>query len=259
PQLLISSLIDNLTNERVEVDMIKMTGPAFAKVDNRVMSLQLVERGLASSAMFTADGEVVQAAELLYKKSILVERGSFRPVTNVTLDMLSCAQAEFVQEPRVQGEDILVLMEMTMKNLTTETGIDHKDFLERVDILGALGKTVLISNYGEYHRLAAYFFRYTKKMIGIAMGVPSLKEIFDEKYYTDLEGGILESFGRLFKNDLKLYVYPLQDPKSKSLITAANLQVAPHLRHLHSYLIENRFIEGLRDFNEKCLPIFSRQ
>jgi hypothetical protein len=173
--------------------------------------------------------------------------------------MLACAQALFVQEPKVQGEDVVVLMEMTMRNLTTESGIDHKDFLERVDILAALGKTVLISNFGEYHRLAAYLFRYTKKMIGIAMGVPSLKEIFDEKYYADLEGGILESFGRLFKNDLKLYVYPLQDPKTKSLITAANLQVAPHLRHLHSYLIENRFIEGLRDFNEKCLPIFSRQ
>src|SRR5213079_46398 len=150
PQLLLASLMDNLTSDRVEVDMIKMTGPAFANVDNRVMSLQLVERGLASSAMFTADGEVVQAAELLYKKAILVERGSFRPVTKVTLDMLHCAQAQFVQEPGVQGEEIVVLMEMTLKDLTTEAGIDHRDFLDRADLLGALGKTVLISNYGEF-------------------------------------------------------------------------------------------------------------
>jgi hypothetical protein len=259
PETLIASLVDNLTTKRIEVDMIKFSGPAFGKIDNRLMTLKLVQSGLTDAAMFTANGENVQPSDELYKKAIVVERGSFRPVTKVTLDMLACAQALFVQEPKVQGEDVVVLMEMTMKNLTTESGIDHKDFLERVDILAALGKTVLISNFGEYHRLAAYLFRYTKKMIGIAMGVPSLKEIFDEKYYADLEGGILESFGRLFKNDLKLYVYPLQDPKTKSLITAANLQVAPHLRHLHSYLIENRFIEGLRDFNEKCLPIFSRQ
>jgi hypothetical protein len=258
PQLLIASLIDNLTNDRVEVDMVKMTGPAFARVDNRVMSLHLVERGIANSAMFTADGEVVQAAELLYKKAILVERGSFRPVTNVTLDMLQCAQAQFIQEPNVQGEDVIVLFEMTMKNLTTESGIDHQDFLDRVDLLGTLGKTVLISNYGEYYRLAQYLFRYTKKMIGIVMGIPSLREIFDEKYYADLEGGILESFGRLFKNALKLYVYPLRDGPTGALVTANNLRVAPHLRHLYSYLLENHFIQAVEDYDEKCLPIFSR-
>jgi hypothetical protein len=147
---------------------------------------------------------------------------------------------------------------MTLKSLIEGDKIDHKDFLDRVDILCALGKTVLISNYLEYHRLAAHLFLYTKKMIGIAMGIPSLREIFDEQYYTDLEGGILESFGRLFKNDLKLYVYPLKEPKSGALVTAGNLLVEPHLRHLYSYLLENRFIESMRDFNEACLPIFSK-
>jgi hypothetical protein len=258
PETVVDSLLDSLTTERVEVDMIKFSGPAFQGIDNRLMALQLVLKNLTKAAMFTAAGEVVQPADLLYKKAIIVERGSFRPVTNVTLDMLACAQAQFVQEPKVQGEDVVTIMEMTMKNLTTETGIDPKDFLERVDILGALGKTVLISNYGEYHRLAAYLFLYTKKMIGIAMGVPSLREIFDEKYYTDLEGGILESFGRLFKNDLKLYVYPLKEPKTGAMITAGNLRVAPHLRHLYSYLVENRLIESMRDYREDCLPIFSR-
>jgi hypothetical protein len=258
PAALIDSLLDNLTAERVEVDMIKFTGPAFQSVDNRLMTMQLVQRGLTKAAMFLANGEVVQPADVLYKKSIIVERGSFRPVTHVTLDMLNCASAMFVQEPKVHNEDVVVLMEMTLKNLTDGDKIDHKDFLDRVDILGTLGKTVLISNFGEYHRLAAYLFLYTKKMIGIAMGVPSLREIFDEKYYTDLEGGILESFGRLFKNDLKLYVYPLKEPKTGAMITAGNLRVAPNLRHLYAYLVENRLIESLRDINENCLPIFSR-
>jgi hypothetical protein len=208
--------------------------------------------------MFTAGGEMVHAAEVLYKKPILVERGSFRPVTKVTLDMLECAQAQFVQEPAVQGEPIVVLMEMTLKNLTEGGVIDHRDFLDRVDLLGSLGKTVLISNYGEYYRLAAYLFRYTKKMIGVVMGVPTLRELFEEKYYADLEGGILESFGRLFKNALKLYVYPLRDPVNGALITAENLRVAPNLRHLYAYLLENLNIHGLRGYDENCLPIFSR-
>src|SRR6185369_12412979 len=249
PAALIKSLIDSLTVDRVEVDMIKFSGPDFERVDNRVMSLELVQQGLANAAMFTSDGEVVQAAEILYKKPILVERGSFRPVTRLTLDMLECAQAQFIQEPQVQGEQIVVLMEMTLKNLSDSGVIDHKDFLDRVDLLGSLGKTVLISNYGEFHRLAAYLFRYTKKMIAVAMGVPTLRELFEEKYYTDLEGGILESFGRIFKNALKLYVYPYRDPVTGSVITAGNLRVAPNLRHLYSYLMENLFIQGLRDFN----------
>ena len=258
PLALIKSLIDSVTTDRVEVDMIKFSGPDFKTIDNRVMSLELVHQGLANAAMFTADGEVVQAAEILYKKAILVERGSFRPVTKLTLDMLECAQAQFIQEPQVQGEQIVVLMEMTLKNLTDSGVIDHKDFLDRVDLLSSLGKTVLISNYAEFHRLAAYLFRYTKKMIGVAMGVPTLRELFEEKYYTDLEGGILESFGRLFKNALKLYVYPYRDPVTNSVITAGNLRVAPNLRHLYAYLVENLLIQGLRDVDEKCLPIFSR-
>ncbi|MBM3834505.1 MAG: TonB-dependent receptor [Verrucomicrobia bacterium] len=258
PEEFIASLMDGLTPERVEVDMIKFSGPDFEKVDNRLMSLQLVQKGLANAAMFNADGEVVQAAEVLYKKPILVERGSFRPVTKTTLNMLQCALAQLVQEPQVQGEQVVVLLEMTLKNLTDGGVIDHKDFLERVDILSSLGKTVLISNYAEYHRLAAYFFRYTKQLIGVTMGVPTLKELFEEKYYNDLEGGILESFGRLFKNGLRLYIYPYMDPTSGSILTAGNLRVASHLRHLYAYLIENQFILGLRDYDERFLTIFSR-
>lgn len=258
PEALVASLLDGLNPERVEVDMIEFSGPDFEKVDNRLMSLKLVQNGLASAAMFTANGEVVQPADALYKKSILIERGSFRPATNVTVDMQRCAQAQFVQEPGVEGEPIITLMEMTLHNLTDGDTINHQDFLERADILGALGKPVLISNFAEYHRLATYLFRQTKKKIGLVMGVPTLRAIFDEKYYTDLEGGILESFGRLFKNDLKIYAYPLLDPTAGSLITAGNLRVAPHLRHLYSYLVENRLIESMRDYNEECLPIFSR-
>lgn len=254
----LKTLLDDLTIDRVEVDMIKFSGPAFKEVDNRLVTLRLVKDGLTNAAMFTADGEVVQPAEVLYKKPILVERGSFRPVTKVTLDMLNNAQAQFIQEPGVRGEDIVVLTEMTLMNLTDAGEINPRDFLDRVDILGALGKNVLISNYGAYFRLAGYLFRYTRKNIGIVMGVPSLREIFEEKYYADLEGGILESFGRLFKNDLKLYVYPLRDAATGSIITARNLRVAPHLQHLYDYLIENNFIQAIRDYRPEYLPIFSR-
>ena len=188
----------------------------------------------------------------------MVERGSFRPVTRVTLDMLNLARARFVKEPLVRGEPILELMEMTLKNLSDEGTIDYADFLDRVDILSSLGKTVLISNYGEHHRLATYLFRHTKKMIGLVMGVGTLREIFEEKYYTDLESGILESFGRLFKTpssytSIRCKTRPTARSSRRATCATSNL------RPLYEYLRENHGIEGLRGVDETCLPIFSRK
>jgi hypothetical protein len=259
PTALIASLLDNVTSAHGEIDMIEFSGPAFAGVDNRLMSLDLVRLGLTGAAMFGADGKVVQPSDALHKKCVLVERGSFRPATKVTVDMLRCAQSQFVQEPGVSGEDVVQLFEMTLKNLSEEAGgIDAQDFLDRADILATLGRTALVSNYGEYHRLAAYLFRLTKQPIGIVMGVPTLRELFDERYYADLDGGILESFGRLFKHDLKIYAYPVLDVQTGALTTARTLRVAPHLRHLCAHLVENRMVESLHDADERCLSIYSR-
>ncbi len=258
PERVVTDLLDNLSIERIEVDMIEFRGPAFEGVDNRLLALQLVEKGLTNAAMFRPDGRLVQPGDMLYKKCVLVERGSFRPVTNVTVDMLRYAQAQFIQEPNVKPEDVVILMEMTLKNLSSEGTINHQDFLDRVDLLRTLGNPVLISKYGEFHRLASYLFRFTKCPIGLVMGIPTLKELFEEKYYADLSGGILESFGRMFKNDLKLYVYPYRAAGTASVITAGNLRVAPHLRHLYMYLIENHYIQGMRDVSDASLDVFSR-
>ena len=179
-------------------------------------------------------------------------RPPFRPVTTLNLDMLHCASVKFLAEPEIHDSPVVVLMEMTLRHLLATGRVDHKDFLARVDLLGALRLTVLITNYPHFYPLAALLGRYTKKRVGIAIGVPTLKELFNEKHYTDLEGGILESFGRLFKNDLRLYVYPYRDV-SGNLVTAQNLEVAPHLRHLYRHLLENGNLQTLINFNEACV------
>ena len=255
PEKLIASLQENLAEERIQVDMIKFSGPAYAGVDNRLMSLQLVSQGLTNAVMFTADGETVQPAEVFYKKAILVERGSFRPVTYATNDMLNGARGVFLQQCNYTEKDLVVLMEMTLENLLSEGQLNHADFLARVDILGALGRTVLISKFGEYYRLAAYLARYTNRMIGLVMGVPSLMEIFDEKYYLNLEGGILEALGRMFKSGLKLYVYPMVDESTGEADQCAQMPVAPNLRALFQYLIDNEFIQEINDYNPDYLRI----
>ncbi len=258
PEALIRSLLDNLTWERVEVDMIRFAGPAFAGVDNRLMALQLVRQDLTEAAMFTARGEAVQWAEVLYHKPALVLRGSFLPVTNATLDVLERSLEQFVREPDLKGEPPVVLMEMTLRQLTTGERIDETDFLNRADMLSALGKTVLISNFRRYHRLAAYLSRYTKRPIGLAVGASKLAEIFNESFYNESEGGLLGGLGQLFKNPARLYVYPHLDLDSGHKLTVDNFPIPSHLRHLYAHLRENRFIQGIPNFNAELLSIRSQ-
>lgn len=259
PELLVESLLDKLTVGRIEIDVIEFRGIEFRSVDNRLISLKLVQLGLSGAAMFGAGGEVLQPSEVLYKKAVMVERGSFRPPTHVNLDMLNCAMEKFRRDPAVADKEILPVFELTMRNLLNGgSDVDRRDFLARADVLAACGMTVLISDYFEYYRLAAYLAWRTKERIGIVMGVPSLVELFDEKYYTQLPGGILESFGRLFKNDLKLFVYPLQKSPDTPLTTVQNLQVAPELKKLYGYLEDRGSFVGLDNYNPNYLSIFSR-
>src|SRR5215471_13533687 len=261
PELLIESLLDGLTTERIAIDMIELSGIEFRQVDNRLMSMKLVQLGLSGAAMFDPGGAVLQPSEVLYKKHVLVERGSFRPVCHVNIDMLRCARENFQRDLDAAGEhgEVVELMELTMRNLREEGGeVDRADFLARADMLAASGKTVLISDYFEYYRLAAYLGRYTRQRIAITMGASSLRDLFEEKYYAELEGGILESFGRLFKNDLRLYIYPLLDQAAGKLITVDNLEVATRLRKLYGYLVDAGAIRQLENVNRDYLHIFSR-
>jgi hypothetical protein len=258
PERLIESLLDNLTTDRVEIDMIEFSGIEFRHVDNRLMSIKLVQLGLSGAVMLGPNGRVLQPAEVLYKKNVLVERGSFRPVCHVHLDMLASADAQFRRDISPDNEVVRV-MELTMRNLCADGGeVNRADFLARADMLAAVGMTVMISDYFQYYLLAGYLTQFTKKKIAIVMGAASLRDIFDPQYYTELEGGILESFGRLFKYDLRLYIYPFLDPAAKALTTVENLAVAPHLQKLYGYLVDSGSVRALERYTPEHLTIFSR-
>jgi hypothetical protein len=243
--------------------MIDFEGPAFDTVDNRLMALYLVKYGLTHAAMFNASGKLVQPSDALYKKSVLVERSLFRPPTLLTMNILDSAYDAFIKEPDVDPDAVVVLSEMTLHNLRDRDGtslamdVDIEDFLHRAEILCALGKNVMISNYGEFYKLAQYLFSQTSKPIAIALGVPNLLNIFDEKYYENLDGGILEAFGRLFRNDMRLYVCPMIDPDGGELMTVHNLKVTNHLRHLYRHLMENKYIRHLDSIEQDHLLIRS--
>lgn len=259
PEVLLKSLMDKLSYDFLEIDMIDFSGPAFEHVDNRLMALRLVELGMTHGAMFNAKGEIVHLADVLYKKAVLIERSRFNPPTLLTMNMLDCAQDKFLNEHDISEKDLVVISEMTLHNLKDGDDINAEGFLQRADMLCALGKNVLISNMGEYYRLADYMFRYTKSPMGIALGIPTLKEIFTETYYTNLAGGILEAFGRLFKYELSLYVAPCNNEESNSLTTTDNFEPEDNLKHLYKHLQDNNFIRSLNTVNPDYLHIHSHK
>jgi hypothetical protein len=257
PEALVASLLDNLTRERVEIDMIKFSGPAFAKVDNCLMSLRLVEHAFTDSAMFTAAGEVVQPAEVLYQRPILIERGRFRPVNLLTWDLLEKAREQFTAEPELKGETPVSLVEITVRDLPSTHTADERDFLDRVDVLRTLGQTVLISNHGPYYRLVEHLGRYTQKKIGIALGVPALTGILDDQHYEELPGRALESVGRLFARNVRMYLYPRWDAAAGKLITAETVQVPAQFRHLYAHVLENGYVAPIARTNPEYHSIDS--
>ena len=256
PKMIIKQLFDNISKGYIEIDMIQMNGPDFDYVDNRLLSLYLVRERMTDAVIFSPDGINLQPSDVLYKKNILAIRGSFRPVTKVNIDMIKNGYNKFILENKVHKEDLQVLFEITLSNLSSEGEIDEQDFLDRADILCSLGQTVLISNYQRYYKLLDYFSRFTKKRMGIIMGVPNLKQIFEEKYYRHLSGGILEAFGRMFNRDLKIYLYPYQKQKKGEITNSKNINIHPRFRSLYDYLIFNQRIIDI-EYDPKVLNIFS--
>jgi hypothetical protein len=253
----VDSLMNGLTRNRTEIDVVLFDGPDYANLDNRLINLSLVEKQLTSAVIFSPQGTVQHASELLYKRPVILERGKFAPVTNVNEEMIETARAAFAQNLELEESEILEIMEITMNNLLGSGGIDHDDFLARLDILTALGKTVMVSEYGAFFRLAAYLNRYTHAPVGFVLGIALLREIVDQKYYTDLPGGILESFGRLFKSNVRMFAFPALDEETGELLTADNLKVADHLKHLYLHLRENGVILPLETDNPKPLSLTS--
>jgi hypothetical protein len=254
PEVLLESLRDNLSRDRIQIDMIRFEGPHFKGVESRLMSLRLVKNGFCDLALFGPDGKTLQPSDSLYKKHIVVLRGRFRPVINVHFDMLENGVKQFVQEPDVDESKMEVVCELTLQSLQEgQSAIDEKDFLDRVDILCSLGQTVMITNYVEYYKLVAHLSKITRLKMGLIIGYPNLEYIFDEENYKDLPGEILESFATLFSRKVKLFVYPTL--RNNMIMNCMRFNPPSNLNDLYRYLITNNKIEDIYHYNTSNLNI----
>ena len=258
PKKLLRYLYDNIDQDSIEIDTINFNGPLFKDVDNRLMSLELVKNGMTDAVMFNPQGNNILPARELYKKNILTLRGSFRPVTKVNIDMFEKALDAFIHEPEVKEQKTVVIFEITLSNLRAQGEIDEKDFMDRAKLLCSLGHMVMISNFKEYYKLVDYLSQYTKKQLGLSMGVSNFVEIFNEQYYQDLGGGILEAFGKMFYNNLKVYLYPMKDDKG-NIINSTNLKLDPRMKDFYKFFKYNSKVVDIFDFDEEYLNILSRK
>ena len=258
PKKILKYLYDNLNKDQLEIDTINFSGPVFKEVDNRLVSLQLVKGGMTDAVMFSPEGKNVLPAKILYKKNILALRGSFRPVTKVNVEMYQNSIKLFLKQKNVELEKTQVVFEITLSNLKSDGEIDEQDFLDRAKLLCSLGQTVLISDFKEYYKLVEYFSLYTKKKIGITMGINNLIEIFNPKYYTQLSGGILEAFGKLFFKNVKVFAYPMLDENGQ-IVNSDNLKVHPRMKELYKFFKYNGKVEDVVDYDINHLKIFSRE
>lgn len=258
PRKLLKYLYDHIDKDTLEIDMVNFSGPNFDHVDNRLMSLQLIKNDMTDAVMFGADGNNLLPAAVLYKKNILALRGSFRPVTKVNMDMFQKSYDIFIREQTVEEENTIVIFEITLTNLRSSGEIDEQDFMDRAELLCSLGHMVMISKFSEYYKLVEYFNNYTKNRIGLTMGVNNLIDIFDEKYYRHLSGGILEAFGKLFFKDLKVYLYPMKNPETGQIMTSNNIKVHPRMKELYKFFKYNGKVMDIIDYDPDILHIFSR-
>lgn len=256
PELLLGSLMDNL-HGRIKIDMVRLKGPDFAELDNRLICLWLVKNGMSEVAIFGPDGNSLHAGEFLYKKSVLIARGSYRPPTLVQQDMIRCAYRQFQAEPDVDAANTYFLAEITLDNLRADGELDEKDFLDRADILCALGQTVIISNCMQHKRLIAYFAEYKIPRIGLAMGVRKLTHILRETFEANPDN-LLVAFGKVFPRNVRFYVYPaLQE--GNEWMTSQNMPIPDSIHFLYEHLLENRNIVDIQGFNPNILGIYHRE
>lgn len=256
PEKMVMSLVDNI-KDRVSIDLLRINGQSFNYFDNRLVSLYLVKHKLTSVAMFDINSRSIHASEFLYRESLMVIRGNFRPPTIVTQDVIECSFNQFRDETTLADDKLNLMMEMTMDYLKGDgADIDEKDFLERADMITALGHKVLLSDCANHEMLINYLSDYKISNLGLVIGVRELQSIITDKYTQNQDGRLLVAFGELFSQNIRIYVYPAQTAETDEIITAENMTVPEGIKFLYQYLLDSRQVVAVKKFNSDILHIY---
>ena len=253
----LQSLLENLSRDQLEIDMIRVSGPDLDHIDNRLLSLQLVKNKITHVTVFDHKQNNKPPSDIFYKKHVLVLRGSFRPITDVAIDMMKTGFELFKKDSNCCRVDSLLFCEITIDNLMKEGNFDEKDFLDRVDLINGLGINVILSDLKQHHEFVSYFDKFKIYTQGIVIGSSTYKELFNEKYYDSLSGGTLQGFGRLFRRNVKMYVYPTIQDDNDKLLTTNNLNLDEKVNNIHEYIVSVGKVIDIKNYRKDKLHVFS--
>ena len=254
PRKILLGLLDNLGTDRMEVDYVYVEGPDMTWVDNRILNLMLVSHNMTPAIMFDQSGKVQQPSDMLYKKNVLLMRGNFRPVTNLVIEFFEKSFEIFKRDEDYRPDNTIGFCEISLNSLMADKKmVDEKDFLQRVDLLNLVGQSVMVSRFTRYFELVNYFGQFQMIKLRIAVGMPTFDMILDSSLYTDLRGGLLESIGALFQENVKMYLFPYIDPKIGKAIFPDDAHFTGSKKLLWQYLNETRKIIQLQNISEEVI------
>ncbi|MGK0367108.1 MAG: hypothetical protein ACI9QD_000242, partial [Thermoproteota archaeon] len=257
PVEFVKSLRENVSRSRIEIDMVKVSGPAFDHLDSRLIDMELVKQGMTDAIFFNEKGNVVSISDALYRKNILLARGSYRPITKVNMDLLKTSLNAFCANSDLEKKNVLCMAEITLSNLGNDGSINNKDFIARLDLLKTMGFRVLISNYPQYYKLSEFLSQFKCPNVGLVLGIYNFTQIFDVEY-NDARGGLLESLGLLFQNGTKVFVYPSIDD-DENLQNLESIVIPKRYMHLYKHFVQSGQIEDIKDYDKSILHIYSRK
>lgn len=257
PQTMIESLADNLSVGSVEIDLVKVTGPLFKHSNQRLLNLYLIAKGFARAAIFKPDGKAAQIKDYLYKKNIIILRTKYRQKSNPNFDLFNLAVDEFRKNTGAIPEDTVVLIEILMGNVLDESSkITDEDlvyFAQRAEYLCSTGNNILVSNFRRNNHLAEFVQTFKPKHVGIATNVSNLRNIFNSENYNKEQytNELLSYISGMFSKNVKLYAYPYLDRKKNEIVTTKNVPVSKEAQPLFDFLITNRYIIDIENYDEK--------
>lgn len=245
----VKSLLDHLDLERVEVDFIKIKGEDISPLKNEMLSLHLLKEGVTPAVLFLPEKGPSLASDFLFEKSVLVQRGVFKPVTKTNIEIMERSLKQ-IQKTFPKTEP---LFELSIKDPENS---DLEDISERIHMIQSCGFSVLVSRLLPYHELKDFLRSVTAEEIIVVLGASHLESLFDPSYEKDTNESVLQTFGKLFDEKTKMLVFPYKTKKSCQ--TSSSFFPPSPSNHLFSYLKEAKHIEDVLGCEDVDTSILSK-
>ena len=204
----LGGLFDELSVERIEIDVMEFGGPAFAGQDSAAWCLALLFRKMSHAIVFESDGQVVEPSSLLRKRPLLVMRGTFSHPERFEPELFQPARRQLLAEGTAFEREPLAVAEMTIHHVSGDEKLDPAQILEQARRLSRRCP-VIASDLPANYLLNRYLRRYSTEPMRFVVSVAAAAKVMHETFYRDLPGTLLEGLGRLFATNVKLYVAPM--------------------------------------------------